>query len=181
MEGHGDFGAMVAAWFGPWARRICAVGMVIMMLGGVVAYDILLSDCVYDIGHVASNVFANVFATSKHGDAAVSHDGGDTSEFGRFVAERLAWSHTSAVAIVCVVMIAAGSSSDPTTFVRLSAAGPYFMMYLVLFIVVQSIGIGCVRVSAFASHPLSCDFRFVCFFFSKTYKINENKSVHCPS
>ena len=144
---HEDAASMCGAHLGAWARVACNVAMAAMMTQCVVVFDMMLSTSVYgivkgfwDLANGESGTRAErlnflaeamVGASNSTGGWATCTDSiGDAAK---------CWNPYTAVFVSAVVLMLLGSIRKLDAFVAMSVLGPFFMTYLICFIIFQSV------------------------------------------
>ena len=144
---HEDAASMCGAHLGSWARVACNVAMAAMMTQCVVVFDMMLSTSVYgivkgfwDLANGGSGTRAErldflaeamVGASNSTGGWATCTDSiGDAAK---------CWNPYTAVFVSAVVLMLLGSIRKLDAFVAMSVLGPFFMTYLICFIIFQSV------------------------------------------
>jgi len=141
-----DLSAMCGAHLGRWARVGCNVAMALMLAQTVVVFDMMLSTSVYGIVKGFSGISSDNGDKSAHAlstfmdapsNATNSSDWSTCSNAARDFAK--CWNPFTAVVVTGVALMLLGAVRNLDGFVAVSVAGPFFMTYLIFFIVFKSV------------------------------------------
>ena len=142
--GHDDLAGMCGAALGPRARAGCNAAMALMMAQCVVVFDMMLSTSVYGIVKGFADL-AKTPATGGGGTTALAATLASSNSTGWATCTNAArdaakcWNPFTAVGVTAVALMCLGSLKNLDGFVAVSVLGPFFMTYLILFIVFKSV------------------------------------------
>jgi sodium-coupled neutral amino acid transporter 9 len=142
--GHDDLAGMCGAALGPRARAGCNAAMALMMAQCVVVFDMMLSTSVYGIVKGFADL-AKMPATGGGGTTALAATLASSNSTGWATCTNAAkdaakcWNPFTAVGVTAVALMCLGSLKNLDGFVAVSVLGPFFMTYLILFIVFKSV------------------------------------------
>ena len=134
--GHEDLAAMAGARLGSTVGVACNVFMAAMMLQCVVVYCCVLSTSVYGVVKGLADLLRDT-TTSKALGAGASAGWAECTNSIHDAFK--CWNPFTAIFITAAVLLLLSSFKNVNIFVGLSVLGPFFMTYLICFIVFKSV------------------------------------------
>ena len=122
-RGHDDLASIAGARLGRAAARLCNVFMVAMMLQTMIVYCMMMSTSVYGVVKGLADLVSHQQSSR---DFAMEND-------------FLCWTPVTAIFITAGILLVLGSFNNMEFFVGMSALGPFFMTYLIIFMVFKSV------------------------------------------
>ena len=147
---HEDAASVCGAHLGSWARVGCNVAMAAMMTQCVVVFDMMLSTSVYGIvkgfedlakgGGEPRAERLNFLAAAMVGSSNSTDSRGGWATCTDSIRDAAkCWNPYTAVLVSAAVLMLLGSIRKLDVFVSMSVLGPFFMTYLICFIIFQSV------------------------------------------
>lgn len=150
--GHDDISAMCGAHLGRWARVGGNVAMALMLAQTVVVFDMMLSTSVYGIVKgfaglrrertaAVESALSTLMALSSNSTNSTNSTNATswatcTNAYRDFAK---CWNPFTAVVVTAIVLLLLGGVRNLDGFVAMSVAGPFFMTYLIFFIIFKSV------------------------------------------
>lgn len=140
---HEDLASMAGEKLGPWAKLLCNVAMALMMAQCVVVFDMMLSTSVYSVVKGFADLRGSagrqtLMRALVDADSSTNSTGWATCTNSLRDAAKC-WNPESAIIVTAVLLLILGSFRHLDAFVAMSVFGPFFMSYLICFIVFNSV------------------------------------------
>lgn len=136
-RGHEDLASVAGARLGgASAARLCNVFMAAMMLQSVVVYCMMMSTSVYGVVKGLADL-ASHHASAR--DSALESAPGWAACTNTVRDAFRCWTPFTAILITAGILLGLGSFKSVEIFVGLSVLGPFFMTYLIFFMVFKSV------------------------------------------